>query len=297
MSNNHEFDPFAGIEDEQDAGPDGARAGLLEAARRGYVPLRKAFVQRPQDSAPVAGRPSARASVLYDLVHRRNQRALDVFLLMHALQPILDGTPLLLGTWANILSVKSRVDATAVSRAIETLEDLHLVVREDDSRTPTLRLLLEDGSGKPWHKPGSTVEEGPGYFVIPHDYWTRGLSERLSLPGKAMLLILLSETQNPKTPAFAMAVERASEWYGISERTAERGYQEIGKAGFMKVKVQKVNDDRHPVGRRDVYWRALKSPFDTMTRQRLQGSATKAARAAGSAAAATSVAVQLQPTT
>lgn len=285
MTETDEFDPFEGIEDQADIGAAGARRALLQAAKRGYVPLRKTFVQRPSGSVPVDGRPSPRASVLYDLVTTRNQRALDLFLLLHALQPILEGTPLPLGTWAHIMSVKSTVNATAVTRAIDTLVDLRLVVREDASRTPSIRLLREDGSKDPWHKPGAASEEGPGYFVIPHAYWDVGLSERLTMPGKAMLLILLAETQNPKNPAFAMPVERARDWYGISERTAERGYREIDDAGALKVKIQRVADPRHPAGRREVYWRALEPPFDTMSRRRLQRRATKAARAAGTSTA------------
>jgi hypothetical protein len=41
-----------------------------------------------------------------------------------------------------------------------------------------------------------------------------------------MLLIMLAETQALTKTAFNMPVERAQEWYGISERTAERGYGE-----------------------------------------------------------------------
>jgi hypothetical protein len=276
-----QFDPFAGIDDQAEATAADARSGLLRAAKRGYVPLRKEFVQRRAGSALVGGRPSARASVLYDIVNSRNQRAFDLFLLLHAYQPILGGSPLRLATWANILSVKSSVDTTSVSRAIDTLAGLGLVVREDSSRTPVLRLLREDGSKEPWEKPGAVADEGPGYFVIPHAYWDLGLSEVLTMPGKAMFLIMLAETQNPKTPAFAMAVERAREWYGISERTAERGYRELNAANALKVKVQKVTDPRHPAGRREIYWRALHPPFDTPSRVRMQRAATKATRAVG----------------
>jgi hypothetical protein len=276
-----QFDPFEGITDEAAPSPASARRALLDSAKRGYVPLRKTFVQRPSGSEPQDGRPSPRASVLYDLVHTRKHRALDLLLLLHALHPVLEGTPLPLATWANILGT----NATGVTRAIETLAEAKLVVREDDSRSPVLTLLREDGSGAAWHRPGAEDEEGPGYFVIPHTYWTMLHADELSLPGKAMLLIMLAETQNPRTPSFSMAVERAQDWYGISERTAERGYGELNKAGVLLVKVQRVADPRHPVGRRDVYHRALGSPFDTMSRARLQRSAVKAARKAGTSTA------------
>lgn len=123
-----------------------------------------------------------------------------------------------------------------------------------------------------------TEEEGPGFFTLPHEYWTDGYCDRLTLPGKAMLLILLAETQNPKTPAFRMAAARAPQWYGMSERTAERGYTELSREGVLLVKRVKVADPRHPAGRRDDYWRALAHPFSTPDRARLQKAATTAAR-------------------
>lgn len=47
------------------------------------------FVQRPKGSTDPAGRPSARASVLYDLVHSRNHQALDFFLVLSSRAPVL----------------------------------------------------------------------------------------------------------------------------------------------------------------------------------------------------------------
>lgn len=279
-------DPFAGIEDAPALDAAGRRAALLAAAKRGYVPLRKTLVQRPRESEPVEGRPSPRASILYDLVNSRNQRALDLLLLIHALQPILGGTPLPLATWAEIMPGRRPMTANAVTRTLGTLQDHGLVVREDDSRTPVLRLLREDGCGEDWTKPGTEEEEGPGYFTLPHDYWTGGHADSLLLPGKAMLLVMLHDTQNPKTPAFSMAVERAQEWYGLSERTAERGYRELDAAGLLKIKIQHIADPRHPTGRRPKYWRALDAPFSTASRVHLQGTATKAARRAGTTSTA-----------
>lgn len=275
-------DPFADIEDEGELDPQHARAELLDAAKRGYLPLRKEFVQRPKGVTDLRGRPVPRASTLYDLVNSRNQVALDFYLLLHALQPILEGTPLSLATWAHIMSVKKPVTATAVTRAISTLQNLSLVVREDDSRKPVIRLLREDGSGDEYVRPGTTEEAGPGYFTVPHAYWKSGLAEELTLPGKAMFLIALAETQTPTKRSFTLAVERVPEWYGVSERTAERGYRElITKAQVMQFRVRKVADKRHPAKRREEYWRALDAPYSTAARARIQKRATDAAKKAG----------------
>lgn len=287
MTDPETFDPFAGITDEEESTPKELRARLLASTKRGYVPLRKIFVQRPKGSAQLESkpdRPSIRASSLADLVTGRQERALDLLLLVHALWPVLDGTPLALSVWAKLLSVKSPCTPAGARAAITTLEQHQLLHCHWEKRIPVLAPLLEDGSGEPWTKAGAKAEEGPGYFTIPHDYWNLGFSEDLKLPGKAMLLIIAADTQSSKTPAFKMAYERAKEWYGISERTAERGYAQLRKAEMATYKIQKVKDDRHPAGRRTVYWWALNAPFSTISRAHLQKKASTAAKAAINAA-------------
>ena len=185
----------------------------------------------------------------------RHERALDALLLIHALEPILGGSPLPLGTWARALSLASPCKPSGASSAFKTLEAMGLITRTTSGAHPLVMPLKEDGSGAAWMRPGSpgdTVEKG--YFVIPHDYWTAGVSATLRMPGKAMLLIMLAETSNE--PSFTMAVERAQGWYGISERTAERGYRELDKAGLLLTHIQKVPAPRHPLGMSQVYHRA-----------------------------------------
>jgi hypothetical protein len=203
---------------------------------------------------------------------------LDALLLLHALQPVLPGSPLTLGVWANLLSTRTKCTKSAASKAFLELEELGLARRDTVGRTFVIEPLREDQSGEAWTRPGVTEEEGPGFFTLPHEYWTGGYCDRLALPGKAMLLILLAETQNPKTPAFRMAAARAPQWYGLSERTAERGYTELSRENLLLVKRVKVADPRHPAGRRDDYWRALAHPFSPPDRARLQKVATTAAR-------------------
>lgn len=283
-----DFDPFAGLTDEADPGATGTRAALLDSARRGYVPLRKVFVQRPKTEV-------VRGSVLADLVTGHHQRPLDLLLQFHALMPILEGSPLSLATWARIMSCGSVCSTTAVTRAFDTLcsEDFKLLKRVEGGRTPIYQPLMEDGRGGPWSRPGVETEEGPGYFTLPHAYWTNGWSEKLKMPGKAMLLILLAETQSPTKTTFNMAVERAQEWYGISERTAERGYAELSRVGLMLTKVTKVADRRHPAGRREVYHRAPDRPFRTPDRAVLQKAATAAIKASSGGGTATASTQQL----
>ena len=282
-----EPDPFAHIVDEAPLTPHEAVVKTLDDAKRGWFPLRKSFVQRPKGSVAQANRPSPRASVLYDLVHGKHQRPLDLLLMLHAFQPVLDVSPLKLATWAHMLSARTPCTSAGVSRAVDTLENMDLVRRIGSGHAPELRLLREDGEHEPWFKAGSKSEQGPGYFVVPHAYWTSGLFEKLTMPGQAMLFITLAETQNPTTPSFKMAYERTKDWYGLSERTAERGFRELSTEGYLLTRVQKVPDRKHPVRRREDTWRALAAPFSSAARQQLQGVSAAAARATASATVAT----------
>lgn len=257
------FNPFAGLDDAPDLGPKGQLDALLDSTRRGFVQIRKTMVQKPNTE-------DVRASVLADFVTGRFHRALDALLLAHALQPILPGTPLPRRTWARLLSTKTPCSDATVERTFQTLSDMNLLTVGGSSKAWEITLLKEDGSGEPWVKAGSVAEPGPGFFVLPHSYWTQGFMDRLTMPGKAMLMIALAETQDPKKPRFNVPFEKAKPYYGISERTAERGYGELRDEKLLLVHRQKVPDPKHPAGRRDVYWRALNSPFSTYDRSSLQ---------------------------
>lgn len=269
-------DPFAHLANETAAGPAETIQALVQAAKRGYFPLRKRCVQLPDDEAvTLADGTATRASVLAEFVGGRQERALEAFLLLHALEPVLEGSPLPLATWARMLSMRAYCTAAGAAAAFATLEHMQLATVAKDGTLPVITPLLEDASGDPWTKPGSIGSDvGKGYFTVPYEYWTSGLAKALRLPGKAMLLIMLAETS--KATSFAMAVERAQAWYGISERTAERGYRELSQAGILKVHVQHVADPRHPLGLRQVYHRALESPFSTAARADKQRAAQQA---------------------
>lgn len=266
------FDPFAGLDDAPQADPARVRADLLKAARRGFVPLRKILVQKPNTE-------EVRAAKLAELVSGHHHRPFDALLLLHALEPILRDEPLDARIWARMLSVGTTCTPNAATKAFGTLIELNLVEREKDGRRTVLRPLHEGGRGDAWIKPGlDDQERGPGYFTLPHSYWTDGYAERLTLPGKAMLLIILAETTQLKRPTFVMPVDQARAWYGISERSAERGYSELKRHNLIDIHVQKVAASRHPAGRREVYHRALNGQFSTMARMQLQGKARKAVR-------------------
>ncbi|MGW5435961.1 hypothetical protein [Nocardia asteroides] len=262
-------DPFAGLVDEPAMSSAAALVAILDSARRHYVPVRNIFVQRPSGAD--------RASMLALLVRNRQERALDALLLTYALQPVLTDTePLPLGAWANLLSTRKPCSVTTVSKTFGVLEQMSLTSKSRAGHSTIIKPLREDGSGRPWSRPGQPTEvaEDGGYFTVPHAYWTVGYADQLRLPGKAMLLIMLKETQGRQT--FEMAVERAPEWYGISERTAERGYAELSKTGLLDIRLQRVPSPRLPQGVfRTRYHRALRTPFSTTRRSELQHEARK----------------------
>ncbi|WP_040862842.1 hypothetical protein [Nocardia niigatensis] len=273
-----EEDPFAGLADEVALGPHEAIKQLLDSAKSGYATAWNVLVQRGSESAD-------RASTLAALVRDRQERALDALLTLYALQPVLsDSAPLPMGAWANILSTRKHCGLTTVSKTFRELEERKLVTRERRGHATLISPLLEDGSGKLRPKPGAPTQDPDnpvGYFTIPHEYWTEGYIDRLRLPGKAILLIMLKETQGK--PPFEMAVERASQWYGISERTAERGYAELNAEKLLDIHVQKVASPRLPAGvLRSRYHRALRTPFSTSHRRELQQVARKSLVAKGS---------------
>ncbi len=244
-------------EEDDPVAPDAQRRDLLRAARRRLVPVRRTFVQALRGQANRAG-PLAR------LVAERQHVALDLLLLLIALQPVIGPNDPIAGrTWARLLSGRSTRSPATVSRTWKVLADLGLV--EWTPNKPVV-LLREDGSGQPYTHPGEG-RVGAGYFGLPRRYWLDGWHERLRLPGKAMLLVLLAETNNPATPSFSVSAERIAEYYGFSVATVKRGLAELREAGLLGESWRKVGAPRSPTGwtYHVHYW--LKNPFSTAYRE------------------------------
>lgn len=255
----------AELQDEVALSPAAMRRRLLNSVRRPFVPIRHTFVQQPRGSA-------SRAGMVSKLVTAHNQRALDAILMVLALEPVLEGTPLPNNTWAALLSADTgpAVPTTAVSKTWRALEEEYQLIQRGTrlKKLATIRPLAEDGSGKPYSRPGLSAKGTTGYFVLPHAYWWDGWNEKLTLPAKAMLLVHLSATQ--QTPVLAMGYEQAPEWYGLSERTAERGIRELRSTGLLKEHGQKVAEARSATGFTVRYHRFLLDDFSTHGRQALQ---------------------------
>ncbi len=139
------------------------------------------------------------------------------------------------GAWARALNAGGSSAATRVYRNLDWLEKEKLVYVDRSRRIGRITLLREDGSGQPYHHPGSKVPgqsqaEG-NYLQLPTAFWTERWHQRLSLPAKAVLLIALSLSDD-----FCLLQERAPEWYGISADSLGRGLRTLRDEGLLSTR-------------------------------------------------------------
>lgn len=255
-------DPFAGLEDQGPQTPAELRASLLRDARRGYTPLLKVFVQKPSESP-------TRHSLLGEMVTARQETALRLYLLSLALVPLAESLPL--WRWAELTNAnpKLRCSHSQLRRAIHQLEERGLAKRTGAERIFGIAPLREDGSGDKYVRPGAGgADVGKGFFIIPDEAWTTGLIDNLRLPGLAMFLVCLHDTH--QRPSFQVPLDKMSPWYGISERTAERGYKELEAQGVLRTHAQTLPARNTLSGTRTVTHRALVDPYSMDARRALQ---------------------------
>jgi hypothetical protein len=171
-------------------------AELLKAAGRvgSAVPIRRTFVQQGLLRAPVPG-------PLQKLVTRHDETALDLFLLCLAMA---SSAPWDVTRdariWGRALGHAADADKGVgmVSKAWRRLDETYgLVRRERSGRLARITVLDESGSRQDYVYPSQQ------YLRLPFHYWTdeHAWHHRLTLPGKAALLIALSLRQPFKLPA------------------------------------------------------------------------------------------------
>lgn len=226
-------------------------AALLRRSRRkgDAVPIRRAFLQQRLHRRPQAG-------PLAMLVKSRDERALDLYLLFHAVasaEPWDVSLPS--GVWARSLGLgTSKAAQSAVSKAWARLEKHGLIRRQRRRRLASITLLVEDGSGEPYRHPAGTEP----YLKVPYSYWLSDEAwyQTLPLAAKAMLLVALSQP-----PEFVLPVEKVRTWYGISPGTARRGLRELRNAEVLTARKEFKKAPLAPQGytAQNVY--ALRPPF------------------------------------
>ncbi len=195
---------------------------LLVRSKRGELPIRKTFLQQGTGRVRTPG-------PLAELCRRQDERALELYLLIHAGASALPFDVVLpAGVWARAIGLGPTASArSAVSKALRRLEDLRLVRRERAGNRSRVVLLDEAGTDADYTHPAEGDER---YLKLPYVYWEDGWHLRLGLPGKVLLLIALSLTD-----AFPLPSGRARDWYGISPDTVQRGLSELADHGILDV--------------------------------------------------------------
>jgi len=200
-----------------------AVAALLARSGRDFLPLRRSFLQLRT--------PGGGAAPLAAFVAGRRRRALDLYLLAHALasrEPWDVALPSVV--WARLLGLQRSAAASIISRQWSWLEDQELVASRRRARLREVTLLREDGSGAAYTHPGQPGEGD--YFRVPYVYWEGHFPDRLDLPAKAVLLIALSLQDD-----FVLPLEHGSRWYGVSADVLRSGLRTLRTLRLLDVRV------------------------------------------------------------
>ncbi len=146
--------------------------------------------------------------------------------------------------WARAFGITETAELASakagVSKVTKRLADLKLIGRERVGRKSKLVLLREDGSDDPYTRPQTNTDP---YFKLSYDYWTKAYFDTLSLPAKALLLIVLSRPNELYLP-----LEQAKPWYGISADTAQRGLAELRDKDLVAARTEWVQEARSETG-------------------------------------------------
>ncbi len=246
------------------ATPDETVAELLRRSkRRGFVAIRRAFVQSGPQGKPVPGPASA-------LLRRHDEPGLDLFLLHRALATAhpYDVTRDA-RVFARALGLATPRDpgAAAISQIWARLATTHrLVAKAREGRLLKVTSLREDGSARPYTPPGQKGDPEEVYLRLPVDYWLKGWHRKLSHVAKTMLLIAAS------LPAdFILPIERAKPWYGVSADSAGSGIAELRESGLLVSRRERKVAPAAPLGFAVVVRHTLQPPFVHLRRnQRLR---------------------------
>lgn len=225
---------------------------MLTGTKRGFVPIRRTFLQKPP------GTKGTRGAQLAELT--ANQSALDAYLLLHALasssEPYQAEYPV--ATWVQLLRLDEAATTPAAnsrwSKVVTKLTDLHLVDRTRSGNHMQYLLLDESGDTSPYVRP-RTAAQGH-YFKLPYSYWAAGYDVTLSLPEKLMLLIGLDQRDGFKLP-----FNQAKAWYGVSENTARRGLRGLADHGLVTAESTYEPSAKSPNGWAEIIRYTMTGPF------------------------------------
>ncbi len=251
------------------ATPESTRDAIVRGTGSGYVPVRHVFVQKHEGKS--------RASTLGKLVQQRKRRELILYLLvLTTWDPEQRRSPWPAKVWLRALEVKPQPNHTwsrsSLSETWTELVRLKLVKRTREHRRSRITPRREDRKGGEYTRPdGKTL--GERYFVLPGEFWTGLWFDRLSLAGMAVLLILLKETN--KTAEIHLTHAETAHWYGISESTAKKGYQELVDHDLVEIRDEFRRANYAENGLTTVRHYSLKGAFSTDARASARAVAAK----------------------
>ena len=227
------------------------QAFVERSKRRTALGIRQSFLQRGRGMKAGAG-------VLAGFIKRRDRLALNLYLVIlllgrgarfggHTVE-------VQAGTWSRALGLEGKSRNQILSRALKRLEERKLIQRTKTRKGVRVEIRKEDGSGDKYSPPSGGVADP--YFQLPLEYWLRDHYMSLETPGTAMLLIALGEREE-----FELPVAKVSTYYGISAETADRGYEELVRAGLIGYDQRWLTDAMHPEGKRVVKLWQLLEPY------------------------------------
>lgn len=231
---------------------------ILEGTKRTFVPVRRAFIQKPRGTQGSRGASLARLA--------RDGFTLDAYLLIHALasssEPYVAAYPA--ATWVQLACLDESASFEAAksrwSKLVTRLSTLQLVERDTqrNGRLMQYKLLHESGDGSAYTRPKNTSDGN--WFRLPHTYWTEGFDKSLTHPQKLMLLVALDQPDEFKLP-----LNQSARWYGVSESTARRGLRGLEDLSLLRKTENFVPSHKSPTGWMEEFRYTLQGPFAKST--------------------------------
>jgi DNA-binding transcriptional ArsR family regulator len=263
--------------------PDATRREITRLSVRGYTVLRHVLYQLPRSEA-------VRVSTVGRLLTQRRHRALLAYLLLLTSWPWLEGRrePLEAAVWVRALTTKSGLtwSPSTLSRAWNDLEKAGLIIRKREGRTVRIAPRREDG-GADYITPQGDSDRWNTYFVLPDTFWLDETFGELSFPALAMLLIIAGETSDKQHPEMPFAYEWATERYGLSPKSAQKGIKELEARGLVHRREERIAAPLSAVGYTVRTYYSLTGPYGQQARLAAQQKAkTERAKRAGKKAVA-----------
>ena len=142
--------------------------------------------------------------------------------------------------------------ARRVNDALRRLAANGLILLERrPGREPVATLLSDDGSRRPYGKPG-TAEKNPDtkkaypenvYFKLPVGFWTNGWAVHCPGPAMAMLLVLLDQSRSKGKDNIWIAPSRLKETYCFSDDTRSRGIEVLEDTALVFIRRMPVSEE------------------------------------------------------